>query len=60
MPRCGNPYDKAMVENFFSILKTVCMHRHKLSFFSQANETTDRYIHVYNNERIQSKTGGRR
>ena len=57
MSRRGNPYDNAMAENFFSILKTECIYRHKPATFSEANEMIDRYIHFYNYERIQSKTG---
>ena len=38
MSRRGNPYDNAMAENFFSILKTECIYRHKPAAFSQANE----------------------
>ncbi len=53
----GNPYDNAMAENFFSILKTECIYRHKPKSFTQANEMIDRYIDFYNNERIQVKTG---
>ena len=57
MSRRGNPYDNAMAENFFSILKTECIYRHKPDTFSEANEMIDRYIHFYNHERIQLKTG---
>lgn len=57
MSRRGNPYDNAMAENFFSILKTECIYRQKPATFSEANEMIDRYIHFYNHERIQSKTG---
>ena len=57
MSRRGNPYDNVMAENFFSILKTECIYRHKPSTFSEANEMIDRYIHFYNHERIQLKTG---
>ena len=53
----GNPYDNAMAENFFSILKTECIYRHKPKTFSEANELIDSYIHFYNHERIQNKTG---
>ena len=53
MSRKGNPYDNAMAENFFSILKTECIYRHKPSSFRQANEMIDRYIDFYNHERIQ-------
>ena len=57
MSRRGNPYDNAMTENFFSILKTECIYRHKPATFSEANEMIDRYIHFYNHECIQTKTG---
>ena len=57
MSRRGNPYDNAMAENFFSILKTECIYRHKPATFSEADEMIDRYILFYNHERIQSKTG---
>ena len=57
MSRKGNPYDNAMAENFFSILKTECIYRHKPATFSEANEMLGRYIHFYNHERIQLKTG---
>ena len=46
-----------MAENFFSILKTECIYRHKPVSFNEANEMIDRYIHFYNHERIQTKTG---
>ena len=57
MSRKGNPYDNAMAENFFSILKTECIYRLKPENFSEANEMINRYIHFYNHERIQLKTG---
>ena len=57
MSRKGNPYDNAMAENFFSILKTECFYRHKPATFSEANEMIDRYILFYNHERIQLKNG---
>ena len=57
MSRRGNPYDNAMAENFFSILKTECIYRHKPKTFKDANDLIDRYIHFYNHERIQNKTG---
>ena len=53
----GNPYDNAMAENFFSILKTECIYRHKPKTLKEANELIDRYIYFYNNQRIQLKTG---
>ena len=57
MSRRGNPYDNAMAENFFSILKTECIYRQKLKTFQQANHLIDEYIHFYNYERLQTKTG---
>ncbi len=52
----GTPYDNTMAENFFSILKTECIYRHKPATFSRANELIDCYIYFYNHERIQLKT----
>lgn len=57
MSRRGNPYDNALAENFFSILKTECIYRHKPQSFKEANDMIDSYIHFYNHERIQTKTG---
>ena len=57
MSRRGNPYDNAMAENFFSIIKTECIYRRKPATFSEANELIDRYIYFYNHERILLKTG---
>ena len=57
MSRHGNCYDNAMAENFFSILKTECIYRHKPATFREANDLIDRYIHFYNHQRIQLKTG---
>ena len=52
----GNPYDNAMAENFFSILKTECIHRVKLKSFEEARLLIDDYIYFYNHQRIQLKT----
>ena len=57
MSRRGNPFDNAMAENFFSILKTECLYRHKPASFKEANALIDSFILFYNHERIQSKTG---
>lgn len=56
MSRRGNCYDNAMAENFFGILKTECIYRHKLKLFDEARQMIDDYIYFYNNERIQLKT----
>jgi transposase InsO family protein len=56
MSRRGNPYDNALAENFFSILKTECIYRTKLKTYEEARLLIDQYIHFYNYERIQLKT----
>ena len=56
MSRRGNPYDNALAENFFSILKTECIYRQKLATFEDARNLIDDYIFFYNHHRIQTKT----
>ena len=56
MSRKGNPYDNALAENFFSILKTECIYRTKLESYEEARLLIAEYIHFYNHERIQLKT----
>jgi len=56
MSRRGNPYDNALAENFFSILKAECINRIKLKTREEARLLIDEYIHFYNYERIQLKT----
>ena len=56
MSRRGNPYDNALAENFFSILKTECIYRQKIATFEQARKLIDDYIFFYNHQRIQAKT----
>ena len=36
MSRRGNPYDNALAENFFSILKTECIYRSKIATLAEA------------------------
>ena len=55
MSRRGNPYDNAMAENFFSILKTECIYRVKLKTYVEARLLISQYIDFYNNQRIQLK-----
>ena len=57
MSRRGNCYDNAMAENFFSIIKTECIYRHKPKTFEEARNLIDNYIYFYNHQRIQLKTG---
>lgn len=56
MSRRGNPYDNALAENFFSILKTECIYRVKLKTYDEARLLISQYIDFYNNQRIQLKT----
>ena len=56
MSRRGNPYDNALAENFFSILKTECIYRSKLRTYEEARLIISEYIHFYNYQRIQLKT----
>ena len=52
----GNPYDNAMAENFFSILKTECIYRVKLKSYEEARLLIGEYIQFYNNQRFQLNT----
>lgn len=54
MSRRGNPYDNALAENFFSILKTECIHRTKIKTFAEAKQLIDDFI--YYHQRVQLKT----
>ena len=56
MSKRRNPYDNALAENFFSILKTECIYLTKLQTYEEARLLIDKYIHFYNNQRIQLKT----
>ena len=56
MSRRGKPYDNALAENFFSILKTECIYRAKIHTYEEARLLIGAYIQFCNNERIQLKT----
>ena len=56
MSRRGNPYDNALAENFFSILKTECIYCVKLQTYEETRLLIAEYIQFYNNQRIQLKT----
>ena len=56
MSRRGNPYDNALAENFFSILKTECIYRAKPRTYEEDRLLIGDYIHFYNYQRIQLKT----
>ena len=53
MSRRANPYDNAMAENFFSILKSECIRLYKPETLHDAQTLIDKYIAFYNHERIQ-------
>ena len=53
MSRRANPYDNAMAENFFSILKSECIRLFKMETIREAQTLIDSYIAFYNHERIQ-------
>ncbi|WP_243166005.1 IS3 family transposase [Anaerofilum hominis] len=57
MSRRGNCYDNTMAENFFSILKVERIYRRKPNTFAEANDMIDHFLHFYNYERNQLKTG---
>ncbi len=56
MSRRGNCYDNAPAENFFGILKTECIRRHKPKTLDEARQLIANYVFFYNHERIQLKT----
>jgi transposase InsO family protein len=51
----ANPYDNALAENFFSILKTEYLNKLKIPTFEQAQILIDDFIHFYNFQRFQLK-----
>jgi len=56
MSRRANPYDNAMAENFFGMLKTECIYLCKPQTIAEAKLLIDDYIQYFNNERICLKT----
>ena len=57
MSKHGCPYDNASMENFFGTLKSECLHRMKFGSRKELEETVAQYVHFYNYERIQLKSG---
>ena len=53
MSRRANPYDNAMAENFFSILKSECIPLFKPETIREAQTLIDGFITFYTHERIQ-------
>lgn len=56
MSRRANPYDNAIAENFFGMLKTECIYLCKPKTIAEAKLLIDDYIEYFNNERICLKT----
>ena len=56
MSRRSNPYDNAMAENFFGMLKTECIYLCKPQTIAEARLLVDDYILYFNYERICLKT----
>ena len=52
MSRRANPYDNAMAENFFGMLKTECIYLYKPQTIAEAKLLINDYIDYFNNERI--------
>ena len=48
MSRRANPYDNAMAENFFSILKSECIRIYKTETILEVQTFIDEYITIYN------------
>ena len=57
MSRRGNPYDNAMAENFFSILKTECIYRIKLRTYEEGKLSSKCNINFFG--RFPTKTFAR-
>lgn len=56
MSRKGNCLDNASAESFFSVLKSECVNRTRLSTFEDARNLITDYIQFYNYDRIQLQT----
>ena len=48
MLRKGNPYNNALVENIFSILKAEWLYLTKLNTYEEVDLLIGEYIHFYN------------
>jgi transposase InsO family protein len=52
MSRRANPYDNAVVENFFGMLKTECIYPGMPQTIAQARQFVQLYMDFYNGERM--------
>jgi len=58
LSRIGNPWDNAVIESFFGLLKSEIFYTVKLRLSAdQLQGIIERYIKFYNKERIQKKLG---
>lgn len=57
MSSAGCPYDNAIMENFFGTLKVECLYRAHYSTRSELTQIVAEYVHFYNFERINLKSG---
>lgn len=55
MSRRSNPYDNAVVENFFGMFKTECIYPCRPQTIAQARQLVQFYIDFYNGERMKLK-----
>ena len=55
MSRRANPYDNAVAENFFGMLKTECIYPCKPQTIAQARQLVRLYMDFYNGERMTLK-----
>lgn len=55
MSRKGNCYNNAVIENFFSIMKSEFLY---LKGFISVSQELSKYIDYYNNKRIKAKLKG--
>lgn len=53
MSRKGNPLDKAVIENFFGIVKTELLYLQKFTSMEHFQKELKKYIEYYNNIRIK-------
>ena len=58
MSRKGNCLDNAIMENFFSLLKSELLYLKEFNSFEEFREELEEYIEYYNNRRIKSKLKG--
>ncbi|GGD29889.1 transposase [Pontibacillus salipaludis] len=59
MSRKGNCHDNAVIENFFSILKTELLYNQTFESIEEFQQELDQYIYYYNHKRIKMKLGGK-